>query len=514
VNLGALLAQLDSAAVPSPSVDWPALVPLMIMAAGGLVLLTINSVVIHLPRWFATAWTIAVGIASGVCVIPVWVRVNDVERGPTSTLSNMLGVDGFYLFFVAIISAAVVLTALLAHDYLRREDLEGVEFYVLMMLSASGGMVMAGANDLLVMFLGLEALSIAAYVMAAMHLRRFQSQEAGMKYFVLGAFSSAFLLYGIAMVYGATGSTNLVDIKRFLASNILLVNGELHDGMLLIGMALMLVGLGFKIAAVPFHSWSPDVYQGAPTPSVAFMAAAVKAASFAALLRVFVVGFELYSDDWQPAIYALAVVTLLVGSTIAVVQTDVKRMLAYSSISHAGFILVGAQAASARGTASCLFYLAAYTFMVIGSFGVVTLVGSTGDSRHSLSDYRGLSSRRPVLAFAFTLLLLAQAGVPFTTGFFAKFYVIRAATEAHSYWLAIVAMVSSVIAAFLYLRIVLAMYASDADADDTAPIAIPTLAGIAILIAVGVTVVFGFVPSVLEQWARDAVPAILAASTG
>jgi NADH-quinone oxidoreductase subunit N len=501
-------------AIPSPSVDWPALVPLIITAAGGLVLLTINSVVDHLPRWFASAWTVAVGVAAGVCVIPVWVRVNDAQRGPTSTLSNMLGVDGFYLFFVAIISAAVVLTALLAHDYLRREGLDGVEFYVLMLLSASGGMVMAGANDLLVLFLGLEALSIAAYVLAAMHLRRFQSQEAGMKYFVLGAFSSAFLLYGIAMVYGATGSTNLVDIKHFLATKVMLVDGQLHDGMFLIGMALMLVGLGFKVAAVPFHSWSPDVYQGAPTPSVAFMAAAVKAASFAALLRVFVVGFELYSDDWQPAVYALAVATLLVGSTLAVVQTDVKRMLAYSSISHAGFILVGVEAASAKGTASCLFYLAAYTFMVIGSFGVVTLVGRAGDARHSLDDYRGLGARRPVLAFAFTLLLLAQAGVPFTTGFFAKFYVVQAATEAHSYWLAIVAMVSAVIAAFLYLRIVLAMYASDSEADDTTPVAIPSLAGLAILIAVGVTIVFGFLPSILEHWARDAVPAIVAASTG
>jgi NADH-quinone oxidoreductase subunit N len=509
VNLGALLAQVDTGAIPSPSVDWPALVPLIIMAAGGLVLLTINSVVVHLPRWFATAWTVAVGIAAGVCVIPVWVRVNDVDRGPKSTLSNMLGVDGFFLFFVAIISAAVVLTALLAYDYLRREDLEGVEFYVLLMLSATGGMVMAGANDLLVLFLGLETLSIAAYVLAAIHLRRVQSQEAGMKYFVLGAFSSAFLLYGIAMIYGATGSTNLVDIRKFLASTLLV-----HDGMLLIGMALMLVGLGFKIAAVPFHSWSPDVYQGAPTPAVAFMAAAVKAASFAALLRVFVAGFALYSDDWQPAVYALAVVTLLVGSTIAVVQTDVKRMLAYSSISHAGFILVGVEAASAKGTASCLFYLAAYTFMVIGTFGVVTLVGRTGDARHSLTDYRGLGSRRPVLAFAFTLLLLAQAGVPLTTGFFAKFYVISAAIDAHSYWLAIVAMVASVIAAFLYLRIVLAMYAGEAEADDAPRVAIPSLAGVAIVIAVGVTVVFGFLPQILEHWARDAVPAILAASTG
>ena len=197
-----------------------------------------------------------------MCVIPVWVRVNDADRGPTSTLSNMLGVDGFYLFFVAIISAAVVLTALLAHDYLRREELEGVEFYVLMLLSASGGMVMAGANDLIVLFLGLEALSIAAYVLAAMHLRRFQSQEAGMKYFVLGAFSSAFLLYGIA--HGLR--RDRLDQPRRHPFVPRLPPCSCTTAMLLIGMALLLVGLGFKIAAVPFHSWSPDVYQGAPTP--------------------------------------------------------------------------------------------------------------------------------------------------------------------------------------------------------------------------------------------------------
>jgi NADH:ubiquinone oxidoreductase subunit 2 (subunit N) len=285
-----------------------------------------------------------------------------------------------------------------------------------------------------------------------MHVRRIESQEAGMKYFVLGAFSSAFLLYGIAMVYGATGSTNLVDIRSFLSQHILL-----NDGMLLIGMALMLVGLGFKIAAVPFHSWSPDVYQGAPTPSVAFMAAAVKAGSFAALLRVFVVGFESYRSDWQPAVYALAVATLLVGAILAVVQTDVKRMLAYSSISHAGFILVGLQAASDKGTASALFYLAAYTF--------------------------------------------------------AKFKVIQAAVDARSFWLAIVAMLSAVIAAFLYLRIVLNMYASDTEAPDATPIAIPRLAGLAIVISVGVTLTFGFLPWILGNWANHAVPNIVAAAT-
>lgn len=494
-------AQLVANPAGAPSVDWLAVLPLLVMAGGGLLLLTFNSLM-RLPRWFTTAWTCAVGVGTAICALPTWFRVDD--RGPSTTLSQMLSVDNFYVFVTVIICAAVVLCALVAHDYLDREGIAPVEFYVLMMLSAFGGIIMAGANDLLVIFLGLEVLSIAVYVMAAIHLRRIQSQEAGLKYFVLGAFSSAFFLYGIALVYGATGSTNLSEINTFLDTRVVL-----NDGMLLIGIALLLVGLGFKVAAVPFHTWSPDVYQGAPSPSVVFMASAVKAAAFASVLRVFVTALDTRADDWQPAVYTLAVLSLLVGSVLAVVQTDVKRMLAYSSISHAGFILVGVEAASSAGVASSLNYLAAYTFMIGGSFAVVTLVGRDGDAAHSLNDYRGLSNRRPVLAFAFTVLLLAQAGVPFTTGFFAKFYVIQAAVDARSFWLALVAMLSAVIAAFLYLRIVLSMYGDD-EVEGAAPIAIPPIAGLAILVAVGVTVVFGFLPGVIQDWARDAVPVLAA----
>jgi NADH-quinone oxidoreductase subunit N len=501
----AVLAQLTAQqTVRAPSVAWWGLVPLIVVVAGAIVLLTLASLA-TLPRWFHAAWTVAVGGAAIVTTIPPWTRVH--HHGPTSTLSGMFGIDGFSLFVTAVICAGVVLAALLANDYLQREDLVGPEFYVLMLLSAAGGIVIAGSNDLIVLFLGIEVLSIAVYVMAAMHLRRVQSQEAGLKYFVLGAFSSAFLLYGIALVYGATGSTNLAVIKTYLAENVLS-----DDVLLLGGLALLLVGLGFKVAAVPFHAWSPDVYQGAPTPAVAYMASAVKAAGFAALLRVFVVGFEQYATDWQPAVYALAVLTLLVGSVLAVVQTDVKRMLAYSSISHAGFILVAVQAATADGTSSALFYLAAYTFMIAGSFGVVTVVGGRGDANHALADYRGLSKRRPVLALAFTVFLLAQAGVPFTTGFFAKFSVIAAAVDARSYWLAIVAMVSAVIAAFLYLRIVVSMYLGDDDAATDQP-ALPVPAGaiVAIAVAVAVTVVFGILPGAVVNLARDAVPALVAA---
>jgi NADH-quinone oxidoreductase subunit N len=266
---------------------------------------------------------------------------------------------------------------------------------------------------------------------------------------------------------------------------------------------------------VPFHTWVPDVYQGSPTPVTGFMASVAKAAGFAALLRVFVVAFESYELDWKPMVWALAVLTMIVGSVLAVVQTDVKRMLAYSSISHAGFILVGVQAASNDGTSSALFYLAAYTFMIAGSFGVVTIVGGRGDARHSLTDYRGLARRRPLLAFAFTVFLLAQAGVPLTTGFFAKFSVIAAAAGARHYELAVVAMVSAVIAAFLYLRIVVNMYVGEehaAAADPARPEQhLPPGAVVALTVALAATVVFGILPGVVVNLARDAVPTLVAA---
>jgi NADH-quinone oxidoreductase subunit N len=401
----------------------------------------------------------------------------------------------------------VVLAALLADGYLRRERLDGPELYVLMLLSAAGGVVMAMANDLIVLFLGLEVLSIALYVLAGYHLRRAESSESALKYFVLGAFSSAFLLYGIALIYGATGSTNLGAIAGFLDTNVLT-----EDGLLLGGFALLLVGLGFKVAAVPFHVWTPDVYQGAPTPVTAFMASASKAAGFAGLLRVFVSTFGLYEDDWRPVVFVLAVLTLLVGSVLAIVQTDVKRMLAYSSISHAGFVLVGVQAASDRGVSGALFYLLAYTFMVVGSFGVVTLVGRRGDADHDIGSYRGLAARQPVLALVFTIFLLAQAGVPFTSGFLAKFYVIGAAVDSESYALAILAMLAAAVSAYLYLRIVVAMYMSTDEEGAPAGerVRVPALARLSLGVALAVTIVFGLVPGPAVDWADHATTAQVA----
>ena len=508
--LAALLTQpIEQEPTPIEAVDiaWSGLTPLLILVGGAILLMVVAALSRRtwLPGGYAL-FTTVVGAGVIATSVPLWQRVQDTEQGPFSTVYGAFGIDGFSLFATVVIAASVILGGWLFDGYLRREGLEGAEPYILMMLSASGGIIMASANDLIVMFLGLEVLSIAVYVLAAMHLRRITSQEAGVKYFVLGAFASAFFLYGVAMVYGGTGSTNLQDIATLFSESVLR-----ESGLVLAGIGLLLVGFAFKIAAVPFHFWTPDAYQGAPTPSVAYMASGVKVAAFAGLLRVFFLGFDAYRIDWQPIVWGLAAVTLLAGSILAIVQTDVKRMMAYSSISHAGFILLGVQAASDDGIRGALFYLAAYTFMVAGTFGVITLVSRRGDIGHSLDDYRGLARVRPALALAFAILLFAQAGVPLTSGFVAKFYVITAAVDAGSTWLAVIAMVSAVIAAFLYLRIIVAMFMSSEEDEvrSRASLPIPFAAGLALCVAVGFTLLVGMWPDLVGEPAQDAVPVLI-----
>jgi len=496
-----ILAQV--ARFPGPGVEWSLLVPELVLVGGALVLLVGGALAGRLPRGVYAGFTALVGLVSFAFAWVDWDHVRD--EGPQGLVGGALSLDGFSVFFMVAITSALVLAALFGSDYFERERLEGVEPYVIMILSAVGGIVMAAANDLIVLFLGLETLSIALYVLAASHRRRIESQEAALKYFVLGAFSSAFFLYGIALVYGATGSTNLTTIAEFLRDNVLLE----HE-LLLAGMALLLVGLGFKVAAVPFHTWTPDVYQGAPTPVTGFMASAAKAAGFAGLLRLFHLTFETYAVDWRPIVFVLAVATLVVGSVAAVVQTNVKRMMAYSSISHAGFVMVGVQAATRDGTAAALFYLLAYTFMVLGTFGVITLVGRRGDAAHHLDDYRGLGHSRPVLAATFTVFLLAQAGVPLTSGFLAKFEVIGAAVDRESYALAIIAMVASVVAAFIYLRVIVAMYLSEAPEGAGERVRVPWTAGLALLVAVVFTIGAGVLPDRVVDFAHDAVPSLVA----
>jgi NADH-quinone oxidoreductase subunit N len=484
-----------------PDIEWSQLAPELILIGAAVAILMVGTFVHGYQGPGYAIFTVAASVAAGVACWGLWGDVGGAGGQARLGLAGAVIVDGFAVFMTVVILCAVGLGAMVAESYLRREGLDRPELYVLMLLSASGGIFMAKANDLILVFLGLEILSISLYVMAGYHVRRGQSLEAAIKYFVLGAFSSAFFLYGIALTYGATGTTNLLFISELLRTETVTTSG-----VLLGGMAFLLVGLGFKVAAVPFHMWTPDVYQGSPTPVTGFMAGAAKAAGFAALLRLFFSTFGENSVDWQPVVWVLAVVTLLVGSVLAVVQSDVKRMLAYSSIAHAGYVLVGLQAANERGIAGALFYLLAYTFMILGSFAVVTLVGRRGDDRHNLDDYRGLARARPGLAFAFTIFLLAQAGVPLTSGFLAKFYVIGAAVEANSYALAVIAMLAAVVAAFLYLRIIVAMYMG-APADDAQPAGIQIPAGVALAVgfALAFTLVVGFLPQAFLDFARDAI---------
>ena len=502
-------------AFEAPSIDWFALAPLLILLGGGLLLLVAAALTPTWPRRMY-AWTTAmVGLGAMIVTFFEWDNVTDY--GSKFLVGDALAFDAFSMFGTITICAAVILASLITDDYLDREGMQGPEVYGLYLMAAIGGVVMVMSNDLIVLFLGLETLSIALYVLAASHRRRAESQESGIKYFVLGGFSSAFFLYGIALIYGGTGSTNFNQILTAFDA----VPLQRKDSLVLVGVGLLLVGLFFKVAAAPFHFWTPDVYQGAPTPVTAFMASAGKAAAFAAMLRVLVVALPNWKDDWQPIIWVVAIITLLVGSISAVVQTNVKRMLAYSSISHAGFILVGVEAAghsggsAGKGMPGVLLYLLLYTVLVIGTFGVVGLVSRTGDSATELGSFRGLSKQKPVLALALTLFLLAQAGVPLTSGFVAKFGVIQAAVDEHSYALAIIAMVSSVIGAFLYLRIMVSVWLADPEATDDAreTVTVPLSSGIAIALCVGFTLVVGIFPGWLIE-ASDKVVQVAAPIIG
>jgi NADH-quinone oxidoreductase subunit N len=500
--IAALLAQ-PVETIPGTSVDWFAIAPELCLFGAAIIIVLAKSLIRHDKRVHEVALITAIAgvIAAGIFTWVQWTFVNGPGDEPYQALADMVAVDGFGVFMRAIILGATLLALLISNGYLKRADLEGPEYFALMLCSATGMVLMTSANDLVTVFLSLEILSIALYVLAAFDRRHITSQEAGLKYFLLGSFSSAILLYGIALTYGGTGTTNLTGIAKYLAETTII-----DDGVLLLGIVFLLVGLAFKVGAAPFHMWTPDVYQGSPTPVTTFMAAATKAAAFAAMLRILVGAFDLYRVDWRPAIAGLAIVSLLVGSIAALAQTDVKRMLAYSSIAHAGYILIGVQASTVKGTSAALFYIAVYALMVIGSFAVVLVVARDGDDRHSLAEYRGLASARPMLAGLLTLFLLAQAGVPLTAGFVAKLTVFSAAVDAGQYWLALIGMLAAVIGAFVYLRIILTMYAPEEGEEAPAGPRLRVDAGTGIALAVTATAILllGIIPGAMLDFARDA----------
>jgi NADH-quinone oxidoreductase subunit N len=460
---------LDKLAVPY--IRYLSILPPMILIGGAVVLLALASLVSRPLR--VRISTIGSVIISGTALgISIWQWFDVQDHGAHTYVAHAVVMDGFSVLVNILVSSAMLLTALVADGYLRREEVQGAEFHVLALVSASGAMLMGSANDLIIVFLGLEILSIALYVLTAFNHRRAASGEAALKYFILGGFSSAIFVYGIALTYGATGSTNLTQIADFLSKNVVLTNG-----LLLAGLGLMLVGFAFKVAAVPFHMWTPDVYEGAPTPITGFMSAVAKVGAFAAMLRVLFSALGSITTDWRPIIYGLAVLSLVVGAVVALRQRDVKRMLAYSSINHAGFILLGVESGRSSGVSASLYYLFAYTFMTIGSFAIVTVLGRRGDRDHDLTRYRGLAKRQPLLALCFAIFLLAQAGAPFTTGLWAKLQVVLASVSGGSVPLAVIAMVTAAIAGFFYLRVAVLMYATGPGAGATARPAVRTESG-------------------------------------
>ena len=430
----------------TPAVDLAPVVPELILVGAGIVVL-LAGVVLRRADPLALLFVAIAGVAGAAAASLMLWRWD----GGLTVLGGAVAADRFTVVARLILLGVAGLGLLLGHHYFERSGELRPEFYALVLFATSGMTLITASADLITMFLALEILSLSLYVLTGSSAR-IGSVEGAMKYFLLGAFSSAFFLYGIAMAYGATGSTRLSAVSRALA-------GQTDSmALALAAMGLLAVGFAFKVSAVPFHMWTPDVYQGAPTAVTAFMSAGTKVAAFAAFMRVFNVAFQPLGWDWTPVLWILAAVSVLLGSVLAIAQTDIKRMLAYSSIAHAGFVLIGMTATGRSGIGAALFYLLAYALMIVGAFGVVMLVSSRGEEATSLASYGGLYRKSPLLAGLLSLFLLSMAGIPPTAGFIAKVSVFRVAIDAGHWELALLGVLASVVSAFFYIRVMALMY--------------------------------------------------------
>jgi NADH-quinone oxidoreductase subunit N len=482
-----------------PVVDLRPLLPMLVLAATAAIVMVLDL----LPpreRKDHLGFVSALGVVLTL-VMTYWMTFA-IGGGELRGFRGMVVLDPFALFFNIVIGYATGLVILLSMDYIRREGQEAGEFYILVLLSSLGMMLMASAGDLIIVFLGLETMSIALYVLTGFFRHRLEAGEASMKYFLMGAFASAFFLYGIALIFGATGSTNLDRIANAVAA------GAGRDSMLAIGFGLLLVGFGFKISAVPFHMWAPDAYEGAPTSITAFIATGSKAAAFASLLRVLLTALRGAPLDWPMLMWGMAAITMTVGNVVALAQQNLKRMLAYSSIAHVGYMLVGVVAGGSLGNGAVLFYLLVYTFTTAGAFGAILLLERNGREAVQLADYGGLATRHPVLAVALSVFLLSLIGIPPTAGFVGKFYLFGAAVKSGYVWLAVIGVLNSAVAAYYYLRLIVFMYMREPEGAPT--VMAPSFSGaLALVVALWGVVQLGVAPGPLFDLAQAAVIPLL-----
>ena len=520
-----MIARLTTTEFQAPHIEYATLSPLFVVFGAALLGVLVEALVERRRRYLVQSVLAVAGLAAALAAtVVVATRLPDRADGAaygSVVAEGAIAVDGPSVFLwgtllvlsftsvllfaerrvdggvTAFAGQAAALPGTEAERQASTRGLEHTEVYPLMLFAVGGMMLFAASNDLLTMFVALEVLSLPLYLLCGLaRRRRLLSQEAALKYFMLGAFSSGFFLYGLALVYGYAGSTNLAAIAQAVAGRV----GS--QGLLLGGIALLAVGMLFKVGAAPFHAWTPDVYQGAPTAVTAFMAACTKIAAFGALLRLFYVAFGGAQRDWAPMIWIVAILTMAVGSFFALTQSDIKRMLAYSSVAHAGFLLVGfvglqqatGDAPTVSSLQSVLFYLVTYGFMTVGAFGVVTLVRDAGGEANHLSRWAGLGKESPVVAGVFAFFLLGMAGIPLTSGFTGKWVVFTSAAQGGAWPLVVVAVLLSVVAAFFYLRVIVLMYFSD-PVGDGPTVAVPSiLTTVVIAVALAATLVLGILP--------------------
>ncbi len=492
----------------NPNVNLQIILPEMIVAVTGIIVMLYDS---FFPKQRGVTGTISLAglAASAIALYTMW-------NEPMTGWNGMIAHDNLRMTFSFVFLLVTALTILISTVWIERENVPVGEYHALLMFGTFGMMFMASGNDLVILFLGLETLSIATYVMAGLRKSDLRSNESAMKYFILGSFASAFLLYGMALIYGATGTTNVTEIAAS-------VGNANFPALLLIGAAMLMIGFGFKAAVVPFHIWTPDVYEGAPTPVTAFMAAGPKAAAFASFMRVFVLGFPLVAgaqaagylhDSWITALSIIAICTMTLGNFAAIMQNNVKRMLAYSSIAHAGYALVGfigagmakTDAARDAAIASVAFYMLTYAVTNLGAFAVVALLAEKNDRRTEFDDYNGIGFRAPVIAFTLSLFMLSLLGLPLTAGFMGKVLVFRPALEAGNALITatvIVAVINTAISAYYYLRLVVVMFFRERTTDWFMPKMPVGLAVVILVTVMGVFYLGIFSDGLIERFSKS-----------